>query len=103
MIVRIDPEGHCICKPRDGVGRLQHLSGVQRMMVGKVILHAHGDRIEYLRRCSNVVLRRKGRQVREALVERRERLSEELDFSRVDHRLFLLRRAAAYRNIPAWT
>src|SRR3990172_10738994 len=37
MVVRIDPHGKCIREAGCGVGRLQHLAGIERMEVGEIV------------------------------------------------------------------
>jgi len=43
MVVGVDPLGQRVGQARYRVGRLHHLTGVQRMEVGVVVLQALGD------------------------------------------------------------
>ncbi len=43
MVVGIEPHGERVCGARDGVRRLEHLSGIERMEVGIVVGEPLGE------------------------------------------------------------
>jgi hypothetical protein len=48
VIVRIDPHCQSVGQARDGMRRLEHLSGVQRMKVRIVVMQALGGSVQHL-------------------------------------------------------
>ena len=73
VIVGIDPHREGIGEPGDGVRGLQHLTGVERMKVGVVVLQATGDLQEHFLRRRAFRRRRGRRQKRETRLEAVER------------------------------
>ena len=78
MIVRVDGHGERVGGAGDGVRRLQHLAGVERMRVGIVVVENLGGVVEDGGGLRAQVRLRTGRQVREAAVQMPLGIGEEL-------------------------
>ncbi len=76
VVVRIDPQRQGVGDARDRVRRLEHLPGVLGVMVGVVVVHAAGDRLQHLGCRRGVEIRRKVRQVGKSLRERLQRVAQ---------------------------
>ncbi len=85
VIVGIDPQGHCVGEPCNRVRRLEHLPGITRVKIRKVVVHAGGDLPEHVPDGIFVELRCKIGQLLEAGREHVERFAQYVDFASVDH------------------
>jgi hypothetical protein len=86
VVVGIDPLGQRVRGSRDGVRRLQHLPGVERVEVGVVVVQPAGNLVEHARDSGGARSRFSGiRKVSEALVEPAERRAQGVERILLEH------------------
>jgi hypothetical protein len=69
VVVGVDRHGQRIGGPRQWMGRLEHLPGIERMKIGVVVAQASRDVFQYPRDCRGVRRGVEGGQGRELLLE----------------------------------